>query len=89
MPCGCAPNSGPEFDPDCEGPSPEDIERFGGDTIACPGCKADVYDEAPFCHSCGRPLGDDAQHASSGMGGPLVIGAFALAILGFMLWGLL
>jgi hypothetical protein len=85
MPCGCAPKGGPQFDPDCEGPSPEDIERFGGDTIACPGCGADVYDEAPFCHRCGRAFGDDAP--SGPAMGPVIIGVVALLIVAFVLWG--
>ena len=37
-----------------EGPSPEDIDRFGGDTGYCPACGAEVWDQAPQCPSCGH-----------------------------------
>lgn len=42
-----------------ENPSPEDVERFGSETVPCRGCGADIYDEAEWCHKCGR-----AQRAS-------------------------
>ena len=36
-----------------EGPSPEDLERFGAETAFCPQCGAEVWDEAPRCAQCG------------------------------------
>ena len=36
-----------------EGPSAEDLERFSGDTAACPECGAEVYDLTPKCTECG------------------------------------
>jgi len=36
-----------------EGPSPEDIERFGHDGGYCPDCGAEVYDDADLCPKCG------------------------------------
>jgi hypothetical protein len=41
-----------------EGPSKQDLERFGKDTHPCPNCRADVYDLAEWCHKCGHVLGD-------------------------------
>jgi hypothetical protein len=46
-------NSHTEFD---EGPSPEDIERFGAETINCSSCGKEVYDEASICPACLEPL---------------------------------
>ncbi len=39
-----------------EGPSAEDIERFGSATVACPKCEAEVYDDAAMCWKCGHAL---------------------------------
>lgn len=43
---------------DDEGPSREDLARFGGETRPCPKCRADVYDEAEWCHKCGHVLSE-------------------------------
>lgn len=46
-----------------EGPSPEDIERFGGDddydedVITCPSCGAEVWHEVSVCPKCRIPIG--------------------------------
>ncbi len=42
-----------------EGPSPDDIDRFGGDDqeAYCPRCGAVVWDDAEFCPSCGDQIG--------------------------------
>ena len=37
-------------------PSPEDLERFSGDTAFCPDCGAEVWDQAEVCSSCGAYL---------------------------------
>ncbi len=42
--------------PDDEGPSPEDLERFGGVTQTCPSCGKDLYDDADVCWDCGHVL---------------------------------
>jgi len=35
-----------------EGPSPEDIERFGDETAYCPDCGAEIWDQAEQCPKC-------------------------------------
>ena len=35
-----------------EGPSPEDLERFGGDTAYCPDCGEEIWDLAETCPKC-------------------------------------
>jgi predicted nucleic acid-binding Zn ribbon protein len=42
-----------------EGPSDEDIERFGDATVACPECGASLYDDAQVCYKCGHALGGE------------------------------
>lgn len=42
------------FDPRDEGPSAEDLDRFGGDTIRCASCNEELYHDAAFCPSCGE-----------------------------------
>lgn len=34
-------------------PSPEDVDRFGGDTAHCPECGQTVWDQAEVCPACG------------------------------------
>lgn len=43
-----------EFDP--EGPSEEDLDRFGGDGVTCPNCDRDVYDGLDTCPHCNADL---------------------------------
>lgn len=43
-------------DLDPEGPSAADLDRFGGETITCPTCHAEVYDQATVCPHCGEVL---------------------------------
>jgi hypothetical protein len=65
----CTPRKGPPLRPD-EDPSPEDIARFGSDTVPCRGCGADIYDEADWCHKCGRAQradGDPDTEAARGV----------------------
>lgn len=40
------------LDPD--GPSPEDLDRFGDEFQTCPNCGASVYDQAELCARCGH-----------------------------------
>jgi len=42
---------------DPEGPSAADLERFGGETITCPVCGVETYDQAELCHNCGAAQG--------------------------------
>ncbi len=58
--CGCGPRESADYDPCCEGVSEADLERFGGDAIACPSCGTDVYHDAPLCNACGHAMGDPA-----------------------------
>jgi uncharacterized paraquat-inducible protein A len=39
-----------------EGPSPDDMERFGDEWRTCPSCSKQVYDEAEICPHCGEAL---------------------------------
>ena len=40
-----------------EDPSPEDLERFSGDTAHCPACGAEIWDLAELCPACGATVG--------------------------------
>ncbi len=42
------------LDPD--GPSAEDLDRFGDETVECPHCGARVWDQHESCTECGRRL---------------------------------
>lgn len=54
-----------------EGPSEEDIERFGDDAPAldarCPDCGTRVWSEADVCPKCFAYLGGDAPRARRGL----------------------
>lgn len=86
----CGKDHGPIRDD--EGPSRDDIERFGDVTRTCPACKKDIYDDAEVCYHCGSAVEGTAQ----GSGGvpkwitltaALVLGAFLLMLmLGGRLW---
>ncbi len=81
MSCCKGPRTGPEFDPDFEGPSECDLERFGSDTIACPNCTSDIPDDALQCGVCGLWLEEaDLLGASSKMS-PRLVGGVALALV--------
>lgn len=41
-------------DDDDEGPSAEDLERFGNPTRECPECGKDVFDDSAVCYHCGH-----------------------------------
>jgi hypothetical protein len=40
-----------------DGPSPEDLKRFGGDEGYCPECGKRVWDQAEVCPACDAHLG--------------------------------
>jgi len=70
-----------------EGPSAEDLARFGGETRPCPECATDVYDEASVCPRCGHVFEGDGAGAKMPMW--VVVGAIA-ALLGFLvIYGLM
>jgi len=41
---------------DPEGPSADDLDRFGDELNPCPNCGAEVYDQADICPACGEVL---------------------------------
>ena len=79
-----------------ENPSEEDIARFGSETVPCAGCGAEIYDEAEWCHKCGRAQ-RAAGDADDGEGGAargvpvwvmvtagVVVGGVLIAAMGLM-----
>ncbi len=67
----------PPREPIDEGPSDEDVDRYGGDsadeeTRPCPGCGHEVWESAENCPQCGEALDPESQ--------PLAAGWFVLAI---------
>ncbi len=74
-----------------EGPSSEDIYRFGHDTGYCPECGAEVWDQAPYCPECSeyiegqalpRPKqSDEAQHRFRNLIIFLVMAGFLISLL--------
>lgn len=60
MSCCGGPKTGKEFDFDHEGPSDEDLCRFGSDVQRCASCDAEMYASATICPVCG--------HAQTGAG---------------------
>jgi hypothetical protein len=54
--CCSAKDFGPVRDE--EGPSEADIARFGSETIQCPRCRSEMYDEAEMCMRCGHIRGE-------------------------------
>lgn len=72
---------------DREMPSCEDLDRFGGDDIACPNCGSDVYHDATQCHVCGHAMTDAS--VSKGMPGWVPLAAVLVVagiVLGFVGW---
>lgn len=58
----------PDLDDDIdpEGPSAEDLARFGGDTITCRNCGEEVWDDAAICPRCGRALHEELRRDETG-----------------------
>ncbi|MCA9287656.1 MAG: hypothetical protein KDA05_03675 [Phycisphaerales bacterium] len=65
-----------DIDPD--GPSREDLEKFGDEFVTCPECGSLVYDQAEVCQSCGRALEAEEQGIPMWaiVAGALVVAAF-------------
>ena len=81
MSCGPKCRTGPEFDPDFEGPSDDDILRFGADFVTCPNCTSDVYDQATICPTCGITLDDTATLTDTKKMSPALIGVIAVVVV--------
>ncbi|MEM1424175.1 MAG: hypothetical protein AAGH64_09250 [Planctomycetota bacterium] len=82
MACGPRCRTGPEFDPDFEGPSEADVARFSADWVTCPNCSSDVYDEATICPTCGVHMGDTAGLSDKNGIPPAVLAALAIVVVG-------
>ncbi|MEO1128522.1 MAG: hypothetical protein AAFX05_02315 [Planctomycetota bacterium] len=80
MSCGCKPRTGPDFDPEFEGPSDADVARFSDETIPCPSCGESVYDEATMCQRCGHIMGD----AVDSRGKPLFVAVGIITLVAFV-----
>lgn len=48
------PDIGEGLDP--EGPSAEDLDRFGDEFITCPNCHKSIYDQTQMCPYCGHAI---------------------------------
>ncbi|MFT5424363.1 MAG: hypothetical protein ACI89L_002158 [Phycisphaerales bacterium] len=66
------------LDPD--GPSAEDLHRFGDEMSVCPSCNSEIYDQAELCHVCGHMI----ERESSGPPAWVVVAA-VLVIIGLLL----
>jgi len=68
---------------DPEGPSAEDLERFGAELNTCPDCGHEVYDQAPLCPHCGHAFEEGERSL------PLWASvAGVTAIIAILLWAL-
>lgn len=50
------PDIGEGLHPD--GPSAEDLDRFGDEFRTCPNCGRQIYDQAEICPHCGQAIID-------------------------------
>lgn len=66
------------LDPD--GPSAEDLDRFGSELDTCPSCGSSIYDQAEMCPQCGEYLGETPKTLSLWV-------IFAVCVLmGLLIW---
>lgn len=65
-----------------EGPSAEDVERFGGVTHACPSCGTEVYDDVDLCWKCGASM----RRRSGGPPGWVLVTALMLVVVIVLVW---
>ena len=80
-PAGYDPDEGLDSGLDPEGPSAEDLDRFGAEMKTCPECSSEVYDQAESCHVCGH------QFASASNGLPLwMTVVVATLIVAMLMW---
>lgn len=73
-----------DYDIDPEGPSAEDLDRFGGDTVRCRECGEEVWDDSAICPRCGRALHEESRGGSRGLPTWAAI-AGVIALLAFVL----
>lgn len=75
---------GPYDDEDDDGPSPEDIERFGSVTRTCPECRKEVFDDTAICYHCGHAFERTAEgSAGSGKRWAVITGIILIVIFLF------
>lgn len=58
------------------------MERFGAETVPCRFCGTEIYDEAEWCHKCGKSLGGDDEPAR---GVPVWFLVTSVAVVGVIL----
>lgn len=68
---------------DPEGPSADDLERFGSEFRTCRNCGADVYDQAEVCPKCLSPM--NAPRAT-GMPTWAILAACIVLVALLLLW---
>ncbi len=66
-----------------EGPSDEDIQRFGDVTRTCPECHKEVFDDAAICYHCGHAF--ERTTAGSTKASRWVVGTIVVIIIAFVL----
>ena len=47
-----------------DGPSAEDLDRFGSEMMSCPACGAMMYDQAERCPACGEYVIEEPKRLS-------------------------
>lgn len=67
-----------------EGPSADDLDRFGDELVACASCGREVYDQAELCPVCGGPV-----HAPESRAPRWAIGAALLLVVVIVLFWVL
>lgn len=88
MPCCNGPKCCKNFDDDREGVSDADVARFGGDSVGCPECGAELYHDASQCHACGYAI-TSASLKREKRWVPVVAGVLVLGLVYFMFRGLM
>jgi len=81
MSCCPGPKTGKEFDPDCEGPSDADLDRFGGDSAHCSNCGEEIWHDTPICPNC-RTIVEERLDSSKK---PWVVAVGVVALIAFVL----
>lgn len=83
MGCCGGPRQCSDFDSENEGLSAADLERFGGDDVACRSCGHEHYADVPTCPRCGvGVMGEDTATGGRGVVFPLVVvGMIALLLV--------
>lgn len=67
---------------DDEGPSEADLAMFSGETVYCPKCRAEMFDEAEVCLSCGHILVEDDRRLVP----PWAVGVAVVLLAAFAVW---